>query len=235
MNTKFTFISCRPNLLPLNVYDGGYCPVGISFEERTFAGEDKEPSRLVDETLLVTCQWSKALTAKVLTSSTTVMPSWNLFYDSGIKKFQEWRMTRMASFGHLYGEDIIGPMLFDYGYGPFRGSASAVNMKTWLQLTMQLWKPDRSNSSFQDRDNYNWILDAEKNQLVVGYTSSYSTRLHGPSILRWNSMNSFLRQDWTCHDWTWPPRRIWYWCPFREIKHQRWIKVTWHGGSMLRW
>jgi urocanate hydratase len=67
-----------------------------------------------------------------------------------------------------YVEDIMGPMMFDYGYGPFR----------WVCLTGKpedLEKTDRAAMScidperrFQDKDNYIWIRDAKKNRLVVG-------------------------------------------------------------------
>jgi urocanate hydratase len=67
-----------------------------------------------------------------------------------------------------YVEDIMGPMMFDYGYGPFR----------WICLSNNpedLDKTDRAALScidptkrFQDRDNYVWIQNAKKNRLVVG-------------------------------------------------------------------
>ena len=62
----------------------------------------------------------------------------------------------------------MGPLLFDYGYGPFR----------WVCLSGKhedLAKTDRAamacidpNRCWQDRDNYVWIRDAEQNSLVVG-------------------------------------------------------------------
>ena len=62
----------------------------------------------------------------------------------------------------------MGPLLFDFGYGPF----------SWVCLSGKkedLQKTDRAamecidpNRRFQDRDNYVWIRDAAKNQLVVG-------------------------------------------------------------------
>ena len=62
----------------------------------------------------------------------------------------------------------MGPMLFDYGYGPFR----------WVCLSgkdSDLQKTDMAAIScidrgrrFQDRDNYYWIKNAEENKLIVG-------------------------------------------------------------------
>ena len=67
-----------------------------------------------------------------------------------------------------YVEDIMGPMLFDYGYGPFRWvclSGKHEDLIATDHAAMEAIDPTRR---YQDRDNYNWIRDAEKNQLVVG-------------------------------------------------------------------
>ncbi|MBM9833007.1 urocanate hydratase, partial [Enterococcus faecalis] len=67
-----------------------------------------------------------------------------------------------------YGEYIMGPMLFDYGYGPFRWvclSGKHEDLVMTDKAAMEAINPERR---YQDRDNYNWIRDAEKNQLVVG-------------------------------------------------------------------
>ena len=58
MNIKFNVHLLSDQTSCHNVYDGGYCPVGISFEERTrLLAEDKETfRRLVDEPWLVTLQ-----------------------------------------------------------------------------------------------------------------------------------------------------------------------------------
>jgi urocanate hydratase len=67
-----------------------------------------------------------------------------------------------------YVEDIMGPMLFDYGYGPFRWvclSGKEEDLHKTDKAAMECIDPNRRG---QDRDNYNWIRDAEKNALVVG-------------------------------------------------------------------
>ena len=59
-------------------------------------------------------------------------------------------------------------MLFDYGYGPFRWvclSGKHEDLVATDHAAMEVIDPNRR---YQDRDNYNWIRDAEKNQLVVG-------------------------------------------------------------------
>ncbi len=67
-----------------------------------------------------------------------------------------------------YVEDIMGPELFDYGYGPFRWvclSGKASDLAKTDKAAMDCIDPKRRG---QDRDNYIWIRDAEKNKLVVG-------------------------------------------------------------------
>ena len=67
-----------------------------------------------------------------------------------------------------YVEDIMGPMCFDYGYGPFRWvclSGRPEDLRATDQAAMACIDPDRRG---QDRDNWQWIHDAETNALVVG-------------------------------------------------------------------
>ena len=67
-----------------------------------------------------------------------------------------------------YVEDLMGPLLFDYGYGPFRWvclSGSPQDLAKTDRAAMDCIDPDRR---FQDRDNWAWIRDARKNRLVVG-------------------------------------------------------------------
>ena len=61
-----------------------------------------------------------------------------------------------------YVEDIMGPMLFDYGYGPFRWvclSGKHEDLIATDHAAMEAIDPTRR---YQDRDNYNWIRDAER-------------------------------------------------------------------------
>ena len=62
----------------------------------------------------------------------------------------------------------MGPMCFDYGYGPFRWvclSGKAEDLHATDQAAMACIDPTRRG---QDRDNWQWIHDAETNALVVG-------------------------------------------------------------------
>ena len=62
----------------------------------------------------------------------------------------------------------MGPLLFDYGYVPFRWvclSGKEEDLEKTDKAAMECIDPNRR---YQDRDNYNWIRDAKKNNLVVG-------------------------------------------------------------------
>ncbi|MGX7014784.1 urocanate hydratase [Vagococcus silagei] len=154
-----------------NVHEGGYNPVGITFEERTelLATDKKKFVELVDMTLGRHYKVIKELTAK----GTYFFDYGNAFmksvFDSGIKEISKNGVDDKDGFiWPSYVEDIMGPMLFDYGYGPFRWvclSGKHEDLQATDKAAMDAIDPNRR---YQDRDNYNWIRDAEKNQLVVG-------------------------------------------------------------------
>ena len=62
----------------------------------------------------------------------------------------------------------MGPELFDYGYGPFRWVCLSGKHEDLIKTDRAAMECIDPNRRGQDRDNYNWIRDAEKNNLVVG-------------------------------------------------------------------
>ncbi|MEG1333072.1 MAG: urocanate hydratase [Bacteroides sp.] len=153
------------------VYEGGYCPAGVTFEERTrLLHNAPETFRsLVDASLRRHFEVIRKLVAR----GTYFFDYGNSFmkaiYDAGIREISRNGVDEKDGFiWPSYVEDIMGPELFDYGYGPFR----------WVCLSGKhedLIKTDRAamecidvNRRGQDLDNYNWLRDAEKNHLVVG-------------------------------------------------------------------
>ncbi len=90
-------------------------------------------------------------------------------YDTGITEITKNGVDESEGFIFpSYVEDIMGPMLFDYGYGPFRWvclSGKAEDLRKTDHAAMNCIDPNRRG---QDRDNYVWVRDAEKNKLVVG-------------------------------------------------------------------
>jgi len=156
------------------VYEGGYCPQGLSFAERTeLIGKDKQKFiALVNKSLRRHYELIRELTAH----GTYFFDYGNAFmksvFDAGVTEIARNGVNTYDGFiWPSYVEDILGPELFDYGYGPFR----------WVCLSGKeedLIKTDaaaadyistcREPLRYQDRDNYLWVRDAMKNKLVVG-------------------------------------------------------------------
>ena len=153
------------------VYEGGYCPVGISFEERTrlLSGDHDTFCTLVNSSL---CRHYEII-KKLVAAGTYFFDYGNSFmkaiYDAGVKEISRNGIDEKDGFiWPSYVEDIMGPELFDYGYGPFRWVCLSGKHEDLIKTdhaAMDCIDPDCRG---QDRDNYNWIRDAEKNRLVVG-------------------------------------------------------------------
>ena len=153
------------------VYEGGYCPVGLTFEQRTewLHNDPEEFRRLVDESLRRHYEAIKSLVAR----GTYFFDYGNSFmkaiYDAGVKEISKNGVDEKDGFiWPSYVEDIMGPMLFDYGYGPFRWVCLSGKHEDLIKTDHAAMECIDPNRRGQDRDNYNWIRDAEKNALVVG-------------------------------------------------------------------
>ena len=153
------------------VYEGGYCPAGLTFEERTrLLHESPEDFRhLVDISLHRHFEVIKKLVAR----GTYFFDYGNSFmkaiYDAGVKEISYNGVDEKDGFiWPSYVEDIMGPQLFDYGYGPFRWVCLSGKHEDLIKTDHAAMECIDVNRRGQDLDNYNWIRDAEKNQLVVG-------------------------------------------------------------------
>ncbi len=152
-------------------YDGGYCPQGLTFEQRTelLQKDRQEFKKKVDQSLRRHFDLIKILTER----STYFFDYGNSFlkavFDAGVKEVAKNGFDAKDGFIFpSYVEDIMGPELFDYGYGPFRWvclSGNPEDLKKTDRAAMDCIDPNRRG---QDRDNYIWIRDAENNNLVVG-------------------------------------------------------------------
>ncbi len=153
------------------VYEGGYTPVGYTFEAgRKLLEHDGEGfKRAVDESLSRHFHVIKRLCAK----GSRFWDYGNSFmasvYDAGETSIAKDGMTTNDGFiWPSYVEDIMGPMCFDYGYGPFRWvclSRKDEDLRKTDQAAAALIDPKRNA---MDRDNHHWIVSAEENALVVG-------------------------------------------------------------------
>ncbi len=153
------------------VYEGGYTPQGVTFEEgrRLIKDDFDEFKRLVDKSLRKQFELIKTMTER----GTHFWDYGNSFlkavFDAGVKEIAKNGHDTMDGFIFpSYVEDIMGPICFDYGYGPFRWvclSGKHEDLVATDHAAMSCIDPNRRG---QDRDNYIWIRDAEKNNLVVG-------------------------------------------------------------------
>lgn len=153
------------------VYDGGYCPQGITFDQRTeYLRTNKEKFKThVDRSLRNHFRMVNTL----VECGTYFFDYGNSFlkavFDAGVKEVcKNGKNTLDGFIFPSYVEDLMGPMLFDYGYGPFRWVCLSGKREDLLKTdkaAMECIDPERR---FQDRDNYAWIKNADKNRLVVG-------------------------------------------------------------------
>ena len=138
-----------------NAYEGGYCPAGISFEERTLLLQTNPETfkQKVDASLSRHYQAIKSLVER----GTYFFDYGNSFmkavFDSGIKEIWQRRKPRMVSSGH-YVEDIMDHY-FDYGYGPSRWAVLSEKKKILDATDQAAMQCIDSGRRFQDLDNYN--------------------------------------------------------------------------------
>ena len=168
------------------VYTGGYCPAGITYEERTrLLKEDRQHFReLVDASLRRHYEVIKKLVAR----GTYFFDYGNSFmkaiYDSGVKEISKNGIDDKDGFIFpSYVEDIMGPQLFDYGYGPFRWVCLSGKHEDLIKTDHAAMDCIDPNRRSQDKDNWIWIRDAEKNRLVVG-TQARILYQDGPGRLK---------------------------------------------------
>ncbi len=153
------------------VYDGGYTPYQISFEEgrqllQTDMNKFKE---LVDESLIKQFELIKKMSER----GTKFWDYGNSFlkavFDAGAKSIaKNGENTSEGFIFPSYVEDIMGPICFDYGYGPFRWVCLSGIKEDLIKTDEAAMDSIDPNRRGQDRDNYIWIRDADKNELVVG-------------------------------------------------------------------
>ncbi len=152
-------------------YDGGYTPVGLEFEDgrRLLASNRARFAQLVDESLRRHFEVLKRLTARGAHFWDYGNAFLKAVFDAGAHEVA--RNGSDTSEGFIwpsYVEDIMGPLCFDFGYGPFRWvclSGRPDDLRRTDAAAMACIDPARRG---QDRDNWQWIRDAEANRLVVG-------------------------------------------------------------------
>lgn len=167
------------------VYDGGYCPRGISFDERTKLLKENRSKfeKLVNSTLKDHFNLIKELSNRGVYFFDYGNSFMKAIYDAGVHDISKNGVDEKDGFIFpSYVEDIMGPELFDYGYGPFRWVCLSGKDEDLIKTDTAAMECINPNRRAQDRDNYVWIRDANKNNLVVGtkarilYQDAYGRR-----------------------------------------------------------
>ena len=156
-----------------NPWAGGYYPVGLTLEEskRLMADQPERFRERVQESLRRQVAAINRLTARGM-----------YFFDYGnafLLQSQRAGADILGTDGKFrypsYVQDIMGPMFFDYGFGPFRwvctsGDASdlATTDRLAAEVMEQILKEAPEEIHGQMEDNIHWIKEAGRNRLVVG-------------------------------------------------------------------
>ena len=156
-----------------NPWAGGYYPVGLSYEEsnRMMAEEPQRFREHVQESLRRQVAAINRLAAEGM-----------YFFDYGNAFLLESSragadvMREDGSFRYpSYVQDIMGPMFFDYGFGPFRwvctsGKPEDLEMTDRLaaEVLEDMCRTAHGSIRGQLEDNLHWIREAGPNRLVVG-------------------------------------------------------------------
>ena len=152
-------------------YEGGYVPQGLDFAaaRALLAADPGEYRRRVDASLRRQIELISIMARRG-----------THFWDYGnsfLKAVFEAGVTEVAANGvdtkegfvyPSYVEHIMGPLCFDRGYGPFRWvccSLDPADLTATDAVAMGCIDPERCR---QDRDNYRWVRDAARHDLVVG-------------------------------------------------------------------
>ncbi|SIN68692.1 urocanate hydratase [Algoriphagus halophilus] len=157
-----------------NPWAGGYYPVGLSFEESNrMMAEDPE---LFKEKVQETLRRHASSINNHSKKGTYFFDYGNAFLLEASRAGADIMAENGIDFQYpSYVQDILGPMCFDYGFGPFRWVCTSGNpddLSKTDQIAAKVLKEIMQNSPLsiqqQMQDNITWIEEAENNRLVVG-------------------------------------------------------------------
>jgi urocanate hydratase len=156
-----------------NPFAGGYYPAGLSFEESNQMMADNP--ELFREKVYESLRRQVKAINKVASDGMYFWDYGNAFLLESSRAGAEV-MKSDGSFRYpSYVEDIMGPMFFDYGFGPFRWVCTSGNPKDLeitdriaLRVMEDLLAHAPEEIKTQMKDNIHWIREAGRNKLVVG-------------------------------------------------------------------
>ena len=194
-------------------YEGGYVPQGLDFaaSRELLAADPAEYRRRVDASLRKQIELIGAMARR----GTHFWDYGNSFlkavFEAGVREVAANGADTKEGFIYpSYVEHIMGPLCFDRGYGPFRWVCTSLDPRDLARtdaVALTCIDPERC---WQDRDNYNWVRDAGKNNLVVGsqarilYCRRRGAGAHRPGLQRVGP----ARRDRPGHHRSGPSRRV---------------------------
>ncbi|MBQ4475854.1 MAG: urocanate hydratase, partial [Bacteroidales bacterium] len=157
-----------------NPWAGGYYPVGLSYEQsiEMMAHSPEKFKEAVQASLRRQVDAINKLTA----AGMYFFDYGNAFLLESSRAGADIMAPNGIDFRYpSYVQDIMGPMCFDYGFGPFRWVCTSslpedleVTDNLAMQVLEDIAKDAPAEISQQMRDNIRWISEAKKNKLVVG-------------------------------------------------------------------
>lgn len=157
-----------------NPWAGGYYPVGMSYEDANELMVE-DPARFKQEVQSSLIRQVKAINS-LSKKGTYFFDYGNAFLLEALRAGADIAGSDGAEFRYSsYVQDIMGPMCFDYGFGPFRwvcASGDSADLQLTDEIACEILEGLRdtapSEISQQMDDNIRWIKGAQENKLVVG-------------------------------------------------------------------
>jgi urocanate hydratase len=155
-------------------WTGGYYPVGVSYEESNRM--IREQPDLFREKVQESLRRHAAAINRHTAKGTYFFDYGNAFLLEASRAGADVMAENGIDFRYSsYVQDILGPMCFDYGFGPFRwvcASGKPEDLDRTDRIAMgvleELMKNSPDEIKLQMQDNITWIRDAKKNRMVVG-------------------------------------------------------------------
>ncbi|MDG1915711.1 MAG: urocanate hydratase [Crocinitomix sp.] len=157
-----------------NPWAGGYYPVGLTFEESNEMMAN-QPDLFKEKIQATLCKHAAAVD-KHTAKGTYFFDYGNAFLLEASRAGADIMAENGIDFKYpSYVQDIVGPMCFDYGFGPFRWvcvSEKPEDLAITDKIACDVLEEIKNNSPAeiqqQMADNIQWIKGAQKNKLVVG-------------------------------------------------------------------
>ncbi len=155
-------------------WTGGYYPVGISYDESNRL--IREEPAIFKGKVQASLRRHAAAINKHTAKGTYFFDYGNAFLLEASRAGANVMAENKIDFKYpSYVQDILGPMCFDYGFGPFRwvcASGKPEDLDATDEIAASVLQGIMENSpaeiQLQMQDNITWIKDAKKNKMVVG-------------------------------------------------------------------